>query len=1205
MAESLSIPPLQKEQPVNKLSYQFKNEPEYIDTFGAYVQKRFIGPAIETAVNARGLPQVDKSFNFNEYVSSRGISLDSQLAQYLQRYSVNQEAVDDALKRYNRNQEAQSIIERSGFVKQMFGDPLLLAEISTGYWTLSAVKKGATSVGKKSFENSVIQGFDRTLAEKGLRSTVGATAFFEGTGNVLDASTRINFNEDIDTVLKQEALEQTFAVVLSGIVGLGSGKYLDRRIAQQAQAKKAYAIAMENATNFAAGVRSRPDKVYDMTSKDNIVNFGDPVPEMPKGSVSFMGEWFTNSIFYRAVPTPMKTWIQSVAPDITKLRFLKLANDGGVGFKFNQLGLGVGRSVHQEAGELGGKWGDVYNNIHDLWSKSTTRGGATVLDVPIQNTLEKIRKLRGKESLTFEDFGQHVVDIYIRQVPTNTLDPLEREAVEKLSSYFKEWEGLLNNVGLLGKTDSIIARTNNAEGKLDSTESIMTDILNSNKKFLETESKKITKSITKKKTTLANLNKTFETRGLTAKQTELRAKLIDEIPSLEDVYERISKSLVARYNVKTIADLNKVIDDLNLSSKQKKALTNLSKFRDDLTDRVNNLKAYLDGADDTVEPFFPRYFNRRAIVQNRDQFTQILRNWYKDNSKIWDWDENKRRFVQKELDNSDDAVQSRAEKTVREILDETDDDVNIGAYFGAGKSKHLMHRKLDVPNSLVKDFMVTDLKDILVAYNSKIAPKYAFARQFRTADGNAATIDDLVAQNTKEMQEAGMKEAAINRLNKDFIATYDRIVGRVITKPDTISSRAAEWLRTATQWTYLGGAGQAAIADFANLFMDHEFKTIAKGIASSIEEGSVKMAAKELKKAGDGFELIAGQFHLKYMESLSSNPFNNALTDKINNGFYTFNLLGPMTLAAKNMDALFRGHTIIDIAVKKNNGAKLSEWETTFLARYNITDDQAKRIATSPIQKTKNELYLPNTDAWTDQGAVEAFRSALRAGVTNRIIMGTPADKPLAMSGKTYLPMHIAESIGMKESKRVKGYAELESPLLALPFTFYTYTVGALNKVTTNYAQGLVRNQAAHFGVAMFLGYNIVKARTPSFAWNEMDMEDKALRAFDFSGVAAFYSDMFYRSLEMGMAFDLDNPTPFEPKFKQVPDAIGGISSVAGAPADYAYDNVKMLQMFARGQYGEGMEQAVMNIPLLGNMFIKNIRNDLKQVLGNFGESLE
>ena len=91
--------------------------------------------------------------------------------------------------------------------------------------------------------------------------------------------------------------------------------------------------------------------------------------------------------------------------------------------------------------------------------------------------------------------------------------------------------------------------------------------------------------------------------------------------------------------------------------------------------------------------------------------------------------------------------------------------------------------------------------------------------------------------------------------------------------------------------------------------------------------------------------------------------------------------------------------------------------------------------------------------------------------------------------------------------------------MLALPFTFYTYTVGALNKVTTNYAQGTVRNPAAHFAVAMFLGYNIVKFRTPEWAWSEMDIEDKVLRAFDFSGLAAIYSDMVLSLFRNGHGF--------------------------------------------------------------------------------------
>ena len=311
-----------------------------------------------------------------------------------------------------------------------------------------------------------------------------------------------------------------------------------------------------------------------------------------------------------------------------------------------------------------------------------------------------------------------------------------------------------------------------------------------------------------------------------------------------------------------------------------------------------------------------------------------------------------------------------------------------------------------------------------------------------------------------------------------------------------------------------------------------------------------------------------------------------------------------MTTLAKTMDGMFRTHTILESAMAVADGGG-TKFQKEFLARYNIDPVMAKRIASSPIEKTKNGFILGNTDAWTDKAALSAFRSALKSGVMNRIIMGTPADKPLAMSGKSYLPMHIAKSLGMKESKRVKGYAEIEHPMLAIPFTFYTYTVGALNKVTTNYAQGAVRNPAIHFAVAMFLGYNIVKFRTPDWAWNEMDIEDKILRAFDFSGLAAIYSDMFYRSLEIGMAFDIENPLPFQPKFKEDPDAVGGVVSIFGAPADYAYGFVKSGKEFARGEYGDGTESFVRQIPLVWNVFIKERMNEIKNALGDFARTFE
>ena len=1209
MSNSITTPPLRQAFPPNKIGYQLKNDPKFTETLRANVEKRFINPYNETITNSSLPPLPDANFNYADYLAERGIPLTSAKGRYIARYAQTKESSDAALERYEKQIHYQEVLERSGFLNLVGSDPLFWGEVATGTKLLSMAGKEVTKkIVADSIENGLELGVQRSLLEKNLAGTIAPTAFFEGVGNLFDATTRLNMNEDASTVLKQEAFDYAIAVASATAVGYGFGKYNQAQFEKQELVKRRYDIARNNAKEFMGGINSKPDNPWTKSKDREIVSYGPdvvPPPKFADEDVAYMGEWFTNTIFYKALPTPMKTWIMSNAPAATKTRFLRLANDNGVGFKFNQLGDGVGESVAAEAGRLQGKWAGVWTDIHDLWSQATTRGGASVLDVQVQNTLEKIRKMRGKESLTIDDFGDTLVAHYMNQTPLSELTALERKGVEILSTHFKEWEKLLNEVGLLGKHDSIINQIANATDQLSSSKSIMGDILKGNRSFLIKESENIKKRIATKTTKLEQLNKTFETRGLTAKQADFRARLIDELPELKNALRSVNNSISNRYTLRSMKDLTKVLDDLRLTPKQKKALGNLSKHRDKMQERINNLRAYLDGQADLGEPFFPRYFNHREIINRRDEFTEIIRKEYAENPFVFSYNTKSQKFEKVDLPNDYASTLKRAQQTVNKILDETDEDGMVGAYFGAGKSKHFMHRELDIPNSKLKDFMVTNLKDILVAYNSKVAPKYAFAKQFRNADGNPASLDEVIAQNTKEMTEAGLSTKEINRLNKDFIGTYDRIVGRVMTKPDSLNTRAADWLRTATQWTYLGGAGQAAIADFSNLFLDHEMRTIAKGVTASIEEGVLKSAAKELKRAGDGLEMIQGQFHLKYMENISSDPFRNALTDKINHGFYTFNLLGPATLAAKNMDALFRGHTIIDIATKKANNKKLSNWESVFLSRYNINDDMAKRIAASPVDKTKNQLYLPNTDAWTDTGAVEAFRSALRSGVSNRIIMGTPADKPLAMSGKSYIPMDVAKMIGMKESPRVKGYAELESPLLALPFTFYTYTVGALNKVTTNYAQGLVRNKAAHFIMAMFLGYHIVKARTPSWAWNEMDIEDRALRAFDFSGLAAFYSDMFYRSLEMGMAFDIANPTPFEPKFKQDPDAVGGISSIFGAPADYAYDNVRMIQMFARGEYEEGMEQGVMNIPLLGNMFIKDLRNDLKNVMGDFGASLE
>ena len=1166
-----------------------RTAPSYVDTFFANMQEYFGAPISGTIAEAQGLPERDLGFNIVQYLQDRGINPQSPEGRRISRYGINESSAERMYQLHLAEIANQEIFEKAGFVKTIASDPIFIGELVTTGGIIAAARKGTRTALNKSIIGATKARQYESLAKKGFRIANAEAGFFEGTSNILNLANNLEGQTEADQAVLTALISQTTAQGIASVLGYGTGRLVDRKISKP-QAKSiadSYSASINNLRELADGIDAMP-------KKPNEVKMADALPEVNDEDLLMTGEWFTNSIFYRALPTPVKAVMGkgSKATKDVKLRFMRLVNDGGVMFKLNQLSKSFGKSVHQEAGELSGKWGSVYNEIHEIWGEVSPSGNYNVVDMQISDTIEHIKKMRGKESLTFQDFGQHITDLYINNKTPQT--DAESRAVEVLRAYFDEWDKMLNEVGLLGGTGTLVKRQANIEGRIGSMENVFDDIIKSNRNYLETQ-------ITKLDEFIETMNKTQKARGLTDAQIARRQQLIDD-------KSKLSTALEASYMVRNINDAMTMLDDLSITPKQKSAIQKLDSHIAEMRDRLDNVNAYLDGSaveKGLRENYFPRYFDRRKIAANRETFEEILTTHYMEQPFIWGWDDKTKRYVKKMLDNDRASALRRAKRTTDEILDLVDDDgLEQFAYFGKGRSKHLLHKQLDIPNSKVQEFMVTDLKQVLVAYNEKIAPKYAFARQFRTENGDPATIDDVIAQNTRDMQKEGIDEAEINRINKEFIGSYDRIVGRVLTKPDSVTSRIAQWMQTAAQWTYLGGAGIAAVSDFSNIFLDHEMKVIAKGLASLADDNSLTMARKQLQQAGDGFEVIAGSYQMKFMESLSSDPFRSGLTDRINSAFYKFNLLAQMTTLAKSMDGMFRTHTIIEAAEAVGNGGG-TKFQKEFLARYNIDQAMAKRIASQPIEKTKNGFILGNTDAWTDDQALDAFRSALRSGVMNRIIMGTPADKPLAMSGKTYLPMHIAKTLGMKESKRVKGYAEIEHPMLAIPFTFYTYTVGALNKVTTNYAQGAVRNPAIHFAVAMFFGYNIVKFRTPEWAWNEMDIEDKILRAFDFSGLAAIYSDMFYRSLEMGMAFDIENPLPFQPKFKEDPDAVGGVISIFGAPADYTYGFVKTGQDFARGEYGDGTEQFVRQIPLVWNVFIKERMNEIKNALGDFARTFE
>ena len=119
----------------------------------------------------------------------------------------------------------------------------------------------------------------------------------------------------------------------------------------------------------------------------------------------------------------------------------------------------------------------------------------------------------------------------------------------------------------------------------------------------------------------------------------------------------------------------------------------------------------------------------------------------------------------------------------------------------------------------------------------------------------------------------------------------------------------------------------------------------------------------------------------------------------------------------KKMDAIVRGHSLIQMSVRvAGGGKKPTKFEIEYLARYGIDKAKAKQIKQlvddGIIEQTDNGLYLPNTDKWpTDAQALrKEFRSSMNSGIMNTILMGTPADKPIINDGVA-VPYRIARNL--------------------------------------------------------------------------------------------------------------------------------------------------------------------------------------------------
>ena len=639
---------------------------------------------------------------------------------------------------------------------------------------------------------------------------------------------------------------------------------------------------------------------------------------------------------------------------------------------------------------------------------------------------------------------------------------------------------------------------------------------------------------------------------------------------------------------KTITRLKSTIDDLSNQLKTEKNVKAQTQIKKMLGKNKAKLKDAEDLLDTDYNPkyqgvYFPRYFKIDSIANNVDKFKGILRQWYIDNP----------------LGNqTSQSVDEAVNKTVDRILNKAtmEDD-----FMGHGLSKHLRHRELDIPNHLILDFIETNPLDVAMYYIMRTGSKIEFANTFK-----GKSINDLIDEEQLAMVRSGMDDTAIAKTTSDILHMYDRVVGTAVHRPDTLNRRISRALTDWTAYVFLGRAGLSSLPELGMIIMQHASKqgplgwqNIGGTLSGLKDLKALGLSAKEVQLAGEALDMVLGMAHNRMYEDYLRNPFVKGvskLNEQGKRAFYTMNGLAPITQTTKMMTGVLGQHTLVDRCIKLVNGT-LDQEGIELLSRYGLVMRDAKKIKRlfddGVIETSESgNLIVANTEAWGDvnEALVRKFRGALNTMTRNTIINATPADKPTIIDGVVYAKMNPAlRALGFKVDKRSSfGDTEMvriENGLMALPFQFWNYTLGATTKILASSFDAERTGKVAGFTTMMALGYLTLYLKNPG-SFNRMDYEDQLARAIDQTGITGIYSDLFYMGLHarhrMG---DMDRDDTFiQPKYRVEASPLGaGLESTAdfaGATPSYLFDIADTINHFAEGETDEGIRQALRSAPL-------------------------
>ena len=615
----------------------------------------------------------------------------------------------------------------------------------------------------------------------------------------------------------------------------------------------------------------------------------------------------------------------------------------------------------------------------------------------------------------------------------------------------------------------------------------------------------------------------------------------------------------------------------------------IKKHQEDLAELENSL-AYLESGNirpmGKKEPYFMRMWDHRAIEldeKGSQTFRTILTNWIRQNPFGVKYNNKTGLHEKADLTGDLEAQDKYVDTVIRSILSD-----DVPSDIPTSQSIKFPSRAIAIPNSEVVDFINTNVREVIRTYNTRMGSKIDFANMFKQ------NYDELADELTGDLLSNGMKLEDVNELRQNLTILYRRVTASTLDNPTSLSAKAVQFLKEYASLNYLGGAGITAIGDIPKMVMEHGFKDIFRASLGAMESASVQRQFHEIKGIyGEAVELSLGIVQQRVLEETGVKVGSDVWNSVKNIGFIA-NGLGPMTVGLKTISGTLSVHKFIQIAKNVESG-KTSNFELEFAARYGLDPKHLKAIAKAPTEMTERGLHVGNISEWASSGVptetIVAFRAAVSQNIANTILTSSPATRFKYADGSVFLKIKNARKImpNIQEDPSFPGYARWEMPIATLPFQFYNFSMSAMANILQTSAQGQLKSKYAGFATMIGMGYLIAKVKTPSWAWEEMDYDQRFMAAVERSGISSVYGDVAFNSIRVGVQLGLNDPDndavrlPYygEDGFAE------GMMTIMGAGPSTIKDFVDAGAKIGQQEYADAAREFYFSLPLTQLFWVK------------------